>query len=86
MFFNCIVAHDSWCAVGLSSVLHNNAYQQTTAMDRIFAVCNNENSDTVGRVVVLLWCIWHSRNDKVWNDNVQMPSQIGRHAFDAWNS
>ncbi|PNX87966.1 cytochrome p450 [Trifolium pratense] len=35
---------------------------------------------------MLLWCIWHNRNDKVWNDNVQMPSQIGRHAFDSWNS
>ncbi|GAU45937.1 hypothetical protein TSUD_238390 [Trifolium subterraneum] len=34
---------------------------------------------------MLLWCIWHNRNDKLWNDNVQMPCQIGRHAFDAWN-
>ncbi|XP_045791665.1 uncharacterized protein LOC123886388 [Trifolium pratense] len=54
-------------------------------MDRIFGLCNNENSDTVGRVTMLLWSIWHNRNDKVWNDNVQMSSQIGRHAFDAWN-
>ncbi|MCI64754.1 hypothetical protein A2U01_0086012, partial [Trifolium medium] len=44
-FFNCTVAHDSWCAAGLSSVLNNNAYQQTIAMDRIFALCSNENSD-----------------------------------------
>ncbi|GAU13359.1 hypothetical protein TSUD_192710 [Trifolium subterraneum] len=34
---------------------------------------------------MLLWCIWHNRNDKLWNDNVQMPRQIGRHALDAWN-
>ncbi|GAU19453.1 hypothetical protein TSUD_76970 [Trifolium subterraneum] len=81
----CAVARDSWCAAGLSSVLHNAAYQQTNNMDRIFAVCSNESSDTVGRVTMLLWCIWHNRNDKLWNDNVQMPRQIGRHAFDAWN-
>ncbi|GAU51952.1 hypothetical protein TSUD_417350 [Trifolium subterraneum] len=54
-------------------------------MDRIFAVCGNESSDTVGRVAMLLWCIWQNRNDKLWNDNVQMSCQIGRHAFDAWN-
>ncbi|GAU15745.1 hypothetical protein TSUD_235580 [Trifolium subterraneum] len=54
-------------------------------MDRIFAVYSNESSDTVGRVAMLLWCIWQNRNDKLWNDNVQMPRQIGRHAFDAWN-
>ncbi|GAU12061.1 hypothetical protein TSUD_00260 [Trifolium subterraneum] len=85
IFFRCAVARDSWSAAGLSSVLHNATYQQTNAMDRIFAVCSNESSDTVGRVAMLLWCIWQNRNDKLWNDNVQMSRQIGRHAFDAWN-
>ncbi|GAU49325.1 hypothetical protein TSUD_136400 [Trifolium subterraneum] len=85
IFFRCAVAQDSWCAAGLSSVLHNAAYQQTNVMDRIFAVCSNESSDTVGRVAMLLWCIWHNRNDKLWNDNVQIPRQIGRYAFDGWN-
>ncbi|GAU43270.1 hypothetical protein TSUD_36200 [Trifolium subterraneum] len=85
IFFRCAVAQDSWSAAGLSSVLHNATYQQTNAMDRIFAICSNESSDTVGRVAILLWCIWKNRNDKLWNDNVQMPRQIGRHAFDAWN-
>jgi hypothetical protein len=47
VFFNCTVVRDSWCAVGLPSVLHNNAYQQTTIMDCIFALFINENNDTV---------------------------------------
>ncbi|GAU22843.1 hypothetical protein TSUD_282100 [Trifolium subterraneum] len=85
IFFRCAVARDSWSAAGLSSVLHNATYQHTNAMDRIFVVCSNESSDTVGRVAMLLWCIWHNRNDKHWNDNVQMSRQIGRHVFDAWN-
>ncbi|GAU38048.1 hypothetical protein TSUD_146060 [Trifolium subterraneum] len=83
IFFKCAVARDSWCAAGLSSVLHNIAYQQSNAMDHIFAMCSNESSDIVGRVAMLLWCIWHNRNDKFCNDNVQMPRQIGRYAFDA---
>ncbi|GAU45652.1 hypothetical protein TSUD_400890 [Trifolium subterraneum] len=53
IFFRCAVARDSWSAVGLSSVLHNATYQQTNAMDRIFAVCSNESSDTVGRVTMI---------------------------------
>ncbi|GAU43908.1 hypothetical protein TSUD_88810 [Trifolium subterraneum] len=85
IFFRCAVARDSWCATGLSSVLHNDAYQQSNAMDRIFVVCSNESSAIVGRVAMLLWCIWRNRNDKLWNDNVQTPHQIGRYAFDAWN-
>ncbi|GAU33334.1 hypothetical protein TSUD_165990 [Trifolium subterraneum] len=85
IFFRCAVARDSWSAAGLSSVLHNATYQQTSAMDHIFAICSNESSDTIGRVAMLLWCIWQNRNDKLLNDNVQMPRQIGRHAFDAWS-
>ncbi|GAU12879.1 hypothetical protein TSUD_73660 [Trifolium subterraneum] len=85
IFFRCAIARDSWSAAGLSSVLHNAMYQQTNVMDRIFAICSNESNDNVGRVAMLLWCIWQNGNDKLWNDNVQMPRQIGRHAFDAWN-
>ncbi|GAU37344.1 hypothetical protein TSUD_395250 [Trifolium subterraneum] len=53
--------------------------------DELHIFFSNESSDTVGRVAMLLWCIWHNRNDKLWNDNVQMPRQIGRHVFYAWN-
>ncbi|GAU51576.1 hypothetical protein TSUD_414250 [Trifolium subterraneum] len=53
--------------------------------DELHIFFSNESSDTVGRVAMLLWCIWQNRNDKLWNDNVQMPRQIGKHAFDAWN-
>ncbi|GAU19540.1 hypothetical protein TSUD_303530 [Trifolium subterraneum] len=55
IFFRCAVARDSWCAAGLASVLHNAVYQQSNAMNRIFAICSNESSDTVGRVTMLLW-------------------------------
>ncbi|GAU17878.1 hypothetical protein TSUD_330040 [Trifolium subterraneum] len=65
IFFRCAVARDSWSAAGLSAVLHNATYQQTNAMDRIFAVCSNESSDTVGRVAMLLWCIWQNQADLV---------------------
>ncbi|GAU39610.1 hypothetical protein TSUD_276500 [Trifolium subterraneum] len=54
IFFRCAVARDSWCAAGLASILHNAAYQQSNAMDRIFAMCSNESSDIVGRVAMLL--------------------------------
>ncbi|GAU38029.1 hypothetical protein TSUD_395890 [Trifolium subterraneum] len=60
IFFRCAVVRDSWCAVGLSTVLHNDAYQQSNAMDRIFAMCSNESSAIVGRVTMLLWCIWQN--------------------------
>ncbi|GAU30519.1 hypothetical protein TSUD_65290 [Trifolium subterraneum] len=75
IFFRCAVAQDSWSAAGLSSVLHNATYQQTNVMDRIFAVCNNESSDTVGRVAMLLWCIWHNLH-KLPSNNVSGTTEV----------
>ncbi|GAU38282.1 hypothetical protein TSUD_157670 [Trifolium subterraneum] len=69
IFFRCAVARDSWSAAGLSSVLHNATYQQTNAMDPIFAVYSNESSDIVGRVTMLLWSIWHNLH-KLQSNNV----------------
>ncbi|GAU27012.1 hypothetical protein TSUD_313740 [Trifolium subterraneum] len=76
IFFRCAVARDSWSAVGLSSVLHNATYQQTNTMDRIFAVCSNESSDTVGRMPRQIgrhafdaWNDWYSVH-KLQSNNV----------------
>ncbi|CAJ2644561.1 unnamed protein product [Trifolium pratense] len=84
-FFTCASAQSSWQAAGLSSVLGSAACQQGSAADRVFALCRNEDYATIGRVAMLLWSIWHNRNDKIWNDNVRTPNQIGRAAFDQWN-
>ncbi|GAU30919.1 hypothetical protein TSUD_143670 [Trifolium subterraneum] len=48
-------------------------------------MCRKEDNAMLGRVSSLFWCIWHNRNDKIWNDNVQSPSQVGRMAFAVWN-
>jgi hypothetical protein len=29
---------------------------------------------------------WHNCNNKIWHNNVQMPKQIGKHAFNTRNS
>ncbi|CAJ2668572.1 unnamed protein product [Trifolium pratense] len=84
-FFTCASAQSSWQAAGLSSVLGSAACQQGSAADRVFALCRNEDYATIGRVAMLLWSIWHNRNDKIWNVNVRSPNQIGRAAFDQWN-
>ncbi|GAU41811.1 hypothetical protein TSUD_299770 [Trifolium subterraneum] len=38
-----------------------------------------------GRISSLFWCIWHNRKDKIWNDNIKLPSQVGRTNFAVWN-
>ncbi|GAU28659.1 hypothetical protein TSUD_159410 [Trifolium subterraneum] len=72
-------------AAGLSQLLENPAFQNGTVTDRVFGMCRNEDNAMLGRVSSLFWCIWHNRNDKIWNDNVQSPSQVGRMVFAVWN-
>ncbi|GAU33798.1 hypothetical protein TSUD_221360 [Trifolium subterraneum] len=72
-------------AASLSQLLENPAYQDGTVADGVFGMCRNEDNAMIGRVSSLFWCIWHNRNDKIWNDNVQSPSQIGRMASAVWN-
>ncbi|GAU18647.1 hypothetical protein TSUD_124800 [Trifolium subterraneum] len=76
VFFGCVTARECWMAAGLSQLLENPAYQNGTATDRVFGMCRNEDNAMLGRVSSLFWCIWHNRNDKIWNDNVQSPSQV----------
>ncbi|XP_045797989.1 uncharacterized protein LOC123892220 [Trifolium pratense] len=84
-FFTRASALSSWQTVGLSSVMVFAACQQGSATDRVFALCRNEDYETIGRVASLFWSIWHNRNDKIWNDNLRTPSQVGRDAFDHWS-
>ncbi|PNY10935.1 hypothetical protein L195_g007529 [Trifolium pratense] len=56
VFFGCIAAQDSWQAACPEMVPHNDEYQPESVADRIFAICNKEDSGTVGRVATLLWC------------------------------
>ncbi|GAU49837.1 hypothetical protein TSUD_408060 [Trifolium subterraneum] len=79
-FFTCVSVRASWQAVGLSSVLGSVACQQGSVAGRVFALCQNEDYATIGRVATLFWSIRHNRNDKIWNDKVSRPSQIDR-----WN-
>ncbi|KAK2436738.1 hypothetical protein QL285_021710 [Trifolium repens] len=84
-FFTCASARSSWQAAGLSDVMVSAACQQGSAADIVFALCRNEKYATIGRVATLFCCIWHNRNNKIWNDNARLPIQVGWAAFDHWN-
>ncbi|XP_045810884.1 uncharacterized protein LOC123905319 [Trifolium pratense] len=85
VFFGCVAARECRSVAGLSQLLQNAAYQHGTVADRVFGMCRNEDSATIGRVTSLFWCIWHNRNEKIWNDNIPSPSQVGRMTFVVWN-
>jgi hypothetical protein len=56
------------------------------AADLLFDICSNADSDITGRVATLLWHIWQSRNDVVWNHTQLAPIQIGLQSFNVWQA
>jgi hypothetical protein len=42
-FFQCTTTRKWWQAAGLLSVLDNDTYQQGLVVDRVFAMCHNED-------------------------------------------
>ncbi|GAU46451.1 hypothetical protein TSUD_402180 [Trifolium subterraneum] len=85
VFFGCVATRECWMTADLSQLLENPSYQDGIVEERVFEMCRNEDNAMIGRVASLFWCIWHNRNDKIWNDNIQLPSQVGRMAFAVWN-
>ncbi|AES90844.2 hypothetical protein MTR_4g098780 [Medicago truncatula] len=50
----------------------------------IFDICFKESVDTGGCIAVLLWQLWATRNDVVWNSSRDTPLEIGRLALSNW--
>jgi hypothetical protein len=84
-FFTYVSAQSSWQVARLSSIVVSTACQQGSVADRLCTLCQNEDRATIGRVTTFFWSIWHNRSDKIWNDNVRLPSQVGRAGYDHWN-
>lgn len=49
-----------------------------------FDICCSESQDIVGRMTLLLWQIWVTRNDVISNDAHHTSTSIGRATLDAW--
>jgi hypothetical protein len=86
IFFTCPRVLPCWEAAGLSSVILQRVHSFNNAADLLFDICSNADSDIAGRVASLLWHIWQSRNDVVWNHTQLAPVQIGLQAFNAWQA
>ncbi|MCI07057.1 hypothetical protein A2U01_0028120 [Trifolium medium] len=84
VFFKCAVARASWTMAGLEHVIANRQQLLTNAADFVFDLCSTVETNEVGRVAVLLWCIWQNRNDWIWNAHKRDATQLGQQAYVMW--
>jgi hypothetical protein len=74
-----------WTIAILHPVLHNTGCMELLIQLICFDIYRHEDSDIAGWVAMLICCIWHNRNDKVWNNHSVDATQLGHHAFNSWN-
>jgi len=77
-FVGCMVAHESWYWVGLSTVLQPRVGTVSSLTDFVFDICRSESRDIAGRVALLLWQMWVARKDVIWNNVYHTSTSIGR--------
>jgi hypothetical protein len=68
----------------VSSVLLNRMDKFDNFLAFTVDVCRSESRDMAGCIVILLWQIWATRNDCVWNDERETLNGIGRLALGNW--
>jgi hypothetical protein len=75
-----------WEAAGLSNVIVQRVQNFNNAADLLFDICSNNDNNIAGQVATLMWHIWQSRNDVIWNNTQVSPIQIGLQSFNTWQA
>ncbi|KAK2361157.1 hypothetical protein QL285_086341 [Trifolium repens] len=84
LFFNCEAVKEAWNVMGLSHIIQPRLLAFNNARDLIFDICRKEAEIDVSKAAVLVWIIWQSRNNKVWNESTTSAVQTGIHAAAYW--
>jgi len=80
-FVGCDVARESLLSAGLFVVLLLRLSLFQSMSELIFDICRKESVDTGGCVAVLLWQLWATMNDVVWNSSCDTPLGNGKLAL-----
>jgi hypothetical protein len=86
VFFTCPRIMPCWEAAGLRNILVHGTQNFNNAADLLFDICSHNDSNIAGQVATLMWHIWQSRNDVVWNNTQFSPTQIGLQSFNTWQA
>jgi hypothetical protein len=68
LLLECEGSKEAWNVTGLASIITPRLHPFYNIKDLILDVCCKENKDVAGRITMLLWNTWHSRNNNVWNE------------------
>lgn len=82
--FECNVVLDVWAVAGVSSIFTGNLFNPW-----LENILNTSEEGVCSWYITLLWFVWKTRNDMVWNGKPLLPNDLVNAAssyMDAWNN
>ncbi|GAU42304.1 hypothetical protein TSUD_136900 [Trifolium subterraneum] len=76
---------EAWNVMGLESIITPRLHLFHNIKDLILDVCSKESKEAAGKTTMLLWTIWHNRNNNVWNNVKVSARHVGMQAANLWN-
>ncbi|MCI09099.1 ribonuclease H protein [Trifolium medium] len=77
LFFDCEGSKEAWSTMGLDQIIQPRMQLFDNAKELIFDVCKKESKYVAGQMAMLLWMLWHNRNNMVWNEEKINARDIG---------
>ncbi|GAU34839.1 hypothetical protein TSUD_259190 [Trifolium subterraneum] len=85
VIFDCAESRRAWQVAGFEGPLLQQLQQSTTAAERLRNICRSTDTDTAGKIAMLIWVLWNNRNNWVWNNIKENGQQLGYKAIYLWN-
>lgn len=74
----CDLSIRRWQEAGLCHAVQGRMQRYFNIAGAILDICSREVVDVVARLMMLLWGIWHNRNDQVWNHHHRCTADLHR--------
>jgi hypothetical protein len=87
ILFGCSESQQVWIEAGLRDVIMPRIIAAIDVNYVIFDVCRNVDEFTVGKFAMAMWCIWHNRNNWIWNgvkDSAKDVATRAAHMLAEW--
>jgi hypothetical protein len=88
-FFNCNFSQQVWHVAGLHDVISPRVQAHNNVQTILFDICKSEPEEVVGAVAMTVWCLWHNRNNCVWNDIKDTAKEVvsrAAHMLQEWRA
>jgi hypothetical protein len=69
-----------WEQAGLTHVLQQRMQHFSSVIEVIMDICSVEEKSVAGHVAMVMWVVWNSRNNWLWNGQKRFATQLGEQA------